>query len=398
LTGRFFKLERARIGRAFDRDHASTTRQEETAYMSHSAPRIRFAWLVATFSLLAVLLYPSGSHGAADDQLSTIVLTLGGDVMLARDVRQAIRDRGAEYIWGDALNWLVTADATLVNLECVIATHGTPFHPPRVFYFRADPAGLEALRVAGVDAVSLANNHSMDFSAEGLMDTTRHLQDAGIVFAGAGENREQAVRPVVFQAGSLKIGLVAFADHYAEYAATAEQPGINYVDLRKPDDGLQRIGAAIATARNQGADLVIISAHWGPNFTRRPEAHIRAFAHALVDLGADLIHGHSAHIFQGIEFYRGRPIFYGLGELIDDYYVDPRFHNDQQLLAQVSVSAQGIESIMLVPLLIANKQVNVTHGNIADDIHLRMRDLSAEYGTHIDKLPDGRLQVRLPDN
>lgn len=366
--------------------------------MSRPAPQIRVLKLAAMLALLTVLVWPFAVSGTRENHVSTIVLALGGDVMLARGVRQAIHHRGPKYIWGDALPWLIGADAALVNLECVIATRGTPFHPRRVFYFRADRQGLEALRVAGIDAVSLANNHSMDFSAPGLMDAMQQLQNVDIVFAGAGADRKQARRPSYFRADNLKIGLVAFADHYAEYAATPERAGINFVDMLEPEEALLRIGEAIAAARSEGADLVIVSAHWGPNFVRRPSADIEAFAHALVEKGADLIHGHSAHIFQGIELYRGRPIFYGLGGLIDDYYVDPRYRNDQQLLARVFISARGIEAITLVPLLIADQQVNIAHGEIADGIYERMKDLSAEFGTQIDRLPDGQLQVRLADD
>jgi poly-gamma-glutamate synthesis protein (capsule biosynthesis protein) len=139
----------------------------------------------------------------------------------------------------------------------------------------------------------------------------------------------------------------------------------------------------IQAARDAGADLVVFSIHWGPNMRQVPSPGFVTFAHAVMDAGADIFHGHSAHIFQGIEIYKGKPILYDTGDLIDDYYVDPKLRNDQQLLFLLTATSQGVERIELIPLLISYMQVNRATGDDFDEIAERIRRLSADMGTEI---------------
>ncbi|MHC4306199.1 MAG: CapA family protein [Planctomycetota bacterium] len=312
-----------------------------------------------------------------------VTLAFGGDVMLGRIVNATIQERGARYVWGDTLPVLRATDATLVNLECVIAAGGEPFRPRRVFYFRGDPRVVEALTVAGIDYVSLANNHAMDFRAEALLETMHHLDRHGIAHAGAGATLAEAARPALIEAGDLKIGVVAFADHFREYGADADSPGTNVIEIDLGDRTLGRVRAAIRAARGQGADLVVFSIHWGPNMRTAPTASFVEFAHAVMDSGADIFHGHSAHLFQGVEIYKGKVILFDTGDLIDDYYVDPKLRNDQQLLFVVTVTERGISRVDLIPLHIDRMRVNLARGEIFETIRDRIRRLSKPFGTEI---------------
>lgn len=324
----------------------------------------------------------------------TITLALAGDVMLGRLVNATIRAEGPLYPWGDVIPLVREADLSLVNLECVIAESGEPFTPHRVFYFKADPEAIEVLTLAGVDYVTLSNNHALDFQAPALLETIAHLDEHGIAHAGAGGNVEEASQYALLEAKGIKVGVVAFADHYQEYAATESSPGTNIIPITVDERHFHRVRESIETVRAAGADLVVFSIHWGPNMRHVPSQDFKDFAHAVMDAGADIFHGHSPHVFQGIEIYEGKPIFYDTGDLIDDYYVDESHKNDQQLLFLVYVTCDGAERIELVPLLISYMQVNRATGPVFDEIYERIDGLSKAMGTEIERERD-RLVIDL---
>jgi poly-gamma-glutamate synthesis protein (capsule biosynthesis protein) len=121
---------------------------------------------------------------------------------------------------------------------------------------------------------------------------------------------------------------------------------------------------------------------------RHPTRQFVDFAHAVVDLGVDVFHGHSAHIFQGIEVHRGKPIMYDTGDFIDDYYVGPE-RNDQTFLFLVKAGRNGVVEIELVPALISRCQVNLARGRDAEDICRKMEVLSREMGTEVETEKNG---------
>src|SRR5918997_773806 len=140
-----------------------------------------------------------------------ITIALTGDVMLGRGVNETLRGVRPEEPWGDTLPLLLSADLRIINLECAITEHKQPWsRTPKVFHFRADPVAIEVLRAARIDACSLANNHTLDFEEQGLLDTLDHPQAAGVRYAGAGGNLEEAARPVLLDGG---LALVAFTDN-----------------------------------------------------------------------------------------------------------------------------------------------------------------------------------------
>jgi poly-gamma-glutamate synthesis protein (capsule biosynthesis protein) len=223
----------------------------------------------------------------------------------------------------------------------------------------------------------------MDYQGPALLETIEHLDERGIAHAGAGGNLQEAGQFALLEAGGIKVGVVAFADHFQEYAATQTDPGTNIIPITLEEPHFSRVEEGIQAARAAGADLVVFSIHWGPNMRHVPPQHFKDFARAVIDTGADVFHGHSAHVFQGIEIYRGKPILYDTGDLIDDYYVDIVHKNDQQFLFLVTATQGGVERIELVPVLISNAQVNTAHGAVVDETYDRMSKLSADMGTEI---------------
>jgi poly-gamma-glutamate synthesis protein (capsule biosynthesis protein) len=309
--------------------------------------------------------------------------------MLGRGVNETLRDVRPGEPWGDVLPLLLSADLRIINLECAITGHKRPWsRTPKVFHFRADPVAVEVLRTARVDACSLANNHTLDFEEEGLLDTLRYLDEAGIRHAGAGHNREEAARPAVLDVSPERVALVAFTDNEPPFAAGPGKAGTNYLPVSMEPEALDRVEEAIGAAREAGVEIVVFSNHWGPNMVERPPELFRRFARAVVDRGADVYFGHSAHIFQGIEIYRGKPILYDTGDFIDDYAVDPRLRNDRSFLFNVTAEDGELRRLELFPVSLPYARVELARGAEREAILGRMEGLSAEMGTTIVRRED----------
>ena len=267
---------------------------------------------------------PARVRGDADAWLGFV-----GDTMLGRSVDErwagsesADAARDPTGVWGSTLPALRRLDGLFLNLECSVSTRGERT-PDRGYYFRADPAwALPALSAAGTAFASLANNHLLDFGPTALTDTVDHLDGTGIATAGAGRDRAAAFEPAVTSAGALDVGVIALTDQSRSYRAGPDGAGTAWLPLdpERPETR-ERVEAILESVYRHDPDLVVASLHWGPNWEVRPSPTQRRFARWLVDRGVDVVHGHSAHVVQGIEVYRGRPILYDLGDYVDDYVV-----------------------------------------------------------------------------
>lgn len=320
----------------------------------------------------------------------TVRLVCLGDVMLARGVSHILVDAEPASLWGDLHPLLAEGDIRLANLECCISERGRPFEPPRVFSFRAIPKAMDVLKAAGIDVVTLANNHSLDWGEEALLDTLDRLDSAGIGWVGAGRTLEEASRPCMVAAGGSKIGVVAFADHYPEYAADSGKAGTFVVEIGP--NGVTEVQHAVRAARNRGADLVVVTAHWGPNMRTHPPEQFRRFARSILDAGADLWFGHSAHVFQGVEFYRDRPIIYDGGDFLDDYAVDRHLRNDRSLLWRIGWN-EGPPLVEAFPVELSFARTSRASPQAFEWIAERLAGLSEQMGSTLDRLED-RLVLR----
>jgi poly-gamma-glutamate capsule biosynthesis protein CapA/YwtB (metallophosphatase superfamily) len=297
--------------------------------------------------------------------------------MLGRGVARAIEERGPRSLVApEVVAAAAEADLFVVNLECCISARGTPWPDPhKPFFFRAPPAGADAVAHLGVDCVTLANNHALDFGREALLDTFEHLRSVGVRWVGAGTNEAEARAPVVLESGGLRLAVVAVSDHPAEYAARGDRAGIAFAELaggRLPD-------WLAASPRALDADAVLVTPHWGPNMTARPTAHVRAAAAALVDAGATLVAGHSAHVFHGV----ARAVLYDLGDFLDDYAVHKTLRNDLGLLFLVTLDERGPVRLEAVPLQLDFCHTRLATGEDAAWIARRFERACAELGTEV---------------
>jgi poly-gamma-glutamate capsule biosynthesis protein CapA/YwtB (metallophosphatase superfamily) len=309
--------------------------------------------------------------------------------MLGRGVADALREIEPPAVWTPELRAVLAGcDVVLANLECCISERGEPttLVPRKPFFFRAPPQAVESLHAARVGAVTLANNHALDFGPDALLDTFDHLGAGGIEAAGAGRSRADARRGAVLRAGGTSVGLLSVSDHPREYAA--DGLGIAYADLRHgPPDWLLE---ELERLRGE-ADLAVVSPHWGPNMTTEPARWQLRCAAALIEAGADLVAGHSAHVFHGIGSERGRPLLYDLGDALDDYAVDGTLRNDLGVLALWRPWAEP--ELELVGLRLDFCRTDLARGADADWIADRLTRACADLGTRADRVSTERVVV-----
>ena len=206
-------------------------------------------------------------------------VALAGDTMLGRRVGDTLAEQPpASLVAPEVVEATREADLVVLNLECCISERGEPWpDPAKPFFFRAPPVAVELLSLLGVDCVTLANNHALDFGAVALLDTLEHLRSARIAWVGAGESLDAARAAVVLERRGFRLAVAAVADHPAAYAASEDRPGIAYADLAHGGPPAWLLEAAAG----RGADATLVSPHWGPNMTQEPKPHVRATAAAL---------------------------------------------------------------------------------------------------------------------
>jgi len=314
-------------------------------------------------------------------------LALAGDTMLGRGVARALAaGPPARLVAPEVAELMRAADLVVVNLECCVSDRGRRWDAPgKPFHFRAPPSAVELLALLGVGCVTLANNHALDYGPEALLDTLDHLAGAGIAAVGAGPALDEARRPVILDAAGLRVAVVGATDHPADFAAGPARPGVAYADLA---DGVPEWLLAAVRDAAAHADAVLVTPHWGPNMTRAPVPHVRRAAAALVEAGATLVAGHSAHLPHGV----GGRVLYDLGDFLDDYAVDPRLRNDLGLLFLVTVDGGGPVGLEAVPLKLDFCRTSLAAGTDAAWMRRRFRDACAALGTDVAEA-DGRLVV-----
>jgi poly-gamma-glutamate synthesis protein (capsule biosynthesis protein) len=311
----------------------------------------------------------------------TVTVALAGDTMLGRGVARVLTTSPPQALVAPEVRAAMDqADLVVLNLECCISERGRPWDAPgKPFFFRAPPRAVELLVLLGVDCVTLANNHALDYGVDALLDTLVHLDAAGIAVVGAGADLEQARQPAVLGASGLRVAVVGVTDHPPDFSAGPDRPGVAFADLGRavPDWLLQTVRAA-------DADVLLASPHWGPNMTTAPVGHVRRAATALVDAGATLVAGHSAHVPHGVA---GR-VLYDLGDFLDDYRVDPRLRNDLGLLFLVSLDAGGPVRLEALPLKLDFCHTRLAAGEDAAWMRHRFRAACATLGTTVEQATD----------
>ncbi len=241
----------------------------------------------------------------------TVRIIFGGDVMLARKVGEQIEKSNPDYPWLGIKKYLSQADIAVVNFECVVGTQQR--HIDKKWVFEAKPAVLAGLKKAGIDCVSLANNHNYDYFSAGVVETVDSVRSAGIVPVGAGRNAEEFFAPRSFYVRGNWFAIIGLNDTQAGYWNN-DKPGCAPT--------WKAFGESLAVEqiramKKLGANVIVFE-HWGWEYDTIPRKRQVELAHKFIDAGASAVIGSHPHRLQGIEFYGGAVIAYSLGNLIFD--------------------------------------------------------------------------------
>jgi poly-gamma-glutamate capsule biosynthesis protein CapA/YwtB (metallophosphatase superfamily) len=277
---------------------------------------------------------PSASLSPA---ASDITLAFGGDVHFAGRTLDLLNN--PQTAFGRMAPVLSRADLAFVNLETAVTERGTP--EPKEFLFRAPASAYAAVKAAGIDAVSIANNHALDYGQVGLADTLDNARRSAIPALGGGP-AAQAYRPWITEVRGTRIAVIALShvdELWQRWEATDTRPGLAM--LRNPLRAL----AAVKLARTQ-ADVVVVMLHWGPEYADCPNAELKTLAAQLIEAGADLLVGGHQHLLLGAGWQGGAYVAYGMGNFL--WWRNDALSNDTGVL-WVTIHDRKLTAASLVP-------------------------------------------------
>ena len=304
-------------------------------------------------TVLAVSLLALSLPGWAE-KAEEIRLIFTGDILMDRGVRTEIARHGADHLFTEAVDSVFrSADVVVGNLECPATDIKAPVH--KKFIFRAEPQWLHTLKQHGFTHLNLANNHSIDQGRRGLMDTRRNIIKAGMVPVGADSTMAAASQPVLLAQTPRKVWLVASLRLALEnYAYLPAKPCVS----QEPMDSLLMQVSRIK--KDDPSAVVIVSFHWGGEHTLEPVPSQRLEARGLIDAGADALICHHTHTLQSVEHYRGKPIYYSIGNFIFD---QQKPLNSKAAMVQLTITAADVQEKMIpveirrcVPYIIENEK------------------------------------------
>ena len=270
-----------------------------------------------------------------------VTIAFGGDIHFESYLRTGLVDRPFELL-DPVAELMAGADIAVANLETTITERGTPVE--KAFNFRAPPVAFDALRAAGIDVVSMANNHGLDYGLEGLEDSLRSAEDADFPVIGIGRNADEAYAPWSTEVNGQRVAIIAAtqvldASLVTAWTATDDQPGLASAKDR------ERLVEAVEAARADH-DTVVVFLHWGIEGQTCPAARQVELSDRLIDAGADLVVGGHAHRLQGGGRKGEALVHYGLGNFV--FYTDSGPGTDSGVLL-VTVDGRTVDDYEWVP-------------------------------------------------
>ena len=286
----------------------------------------------------------AGVATASGERPDGVELVLVGDIMLSRNVARSLEARNLafSYPFMALAEYTQGADIAFGNVECPISDQGSALEGKK-YLFRAPPEAAVGLAAAGFDVVSLANNHTLDYGADALADTERHLAAAGVQYVGLVTN-DLPQSPLTTTVEGVRIAFLAYADPEApwaypkEFEAYSKRPAAARKELIQGD--LMRL---------QGrADVIVVSLHWGTEYSGEPDLRQRELGRWLIEQGVDVVAGHHPHVQQEPEWYGNGLIIYSMGNYVFDQWTRPQTRISR--LYRVVVTADGVQHAEYLPV------------------------------------------------
>ena len=303
-----------------------------------------------------------------------VTMVFSGDILLSSYVLNNYENSGMNGILSEELlSEMQNADITMVNEEFPFSTRGTQAQDKQ-FTFRVDPSYVKILQEMGIDVVTLANNHALDYGKEALSDTFETLDGAGIAYVGAGESKERAAEPYVVEMNGKTFGFLAASRVIPEVSWNIDnqQPG-----MLCTYDSTQLCKAIQET--KETCDYVVVYVHWGIERENTPQDYQRQLGKAYIDAGADMVIGSHPHVLQGIEYYNGKPIVYSLGNYIFNQEIG------STVLLKATVSPENETTLKLVPAYASGAKTQKKDETGSAELYQFMEEIS--YGISV--LEDG---------
>lgn len=277
-----------------------------------------------------------------NDEIEEVLIHFAGDTIFSNKVATKLEQKGYDFPYVHVRELFLKDDLTIVNLETPVTERGIEAEN-KTFVFKSSPKALPEMAKAGIDAVNLANNHSLDQGVEGLLDTMEHLDNNQILHVGAGKDREDAYAPIYVERKGIKIAICGFSRVIPEsgWAAGKKKAGVAVsYDSKLAVESIQEA--------HQHADLVFVVVHWGKERVTELEEHQSTLAREYIDAGADLVIGGHPHVMQGIEKYKDKWIVYSTGNFIFSKSNDPKTWDTA--IFQAKCTRDGHCDLSLIPM------------------------------------------------
>lgn len=292
-------------------------------------------------------------------------LLFAGDVLISSRIQNYYNAEGVVRIVSEELlQEMKNADILMLNNEFPFSNRGTPMEDKQ-FTFQCEPQYVSVLKELGVDIVSLANNHTLDYGREALSDTFETLEEAGILYAGAGETRERAEQVQIVEVNGKKFGFIAASRviPVTDWDVRNRIPGMftAYDDTRLTE---------VVTEAEKECDFVTVFLHWGIEYEEYPQEYQRTIAKNCFQAGADAVIGAHTHCLQGIEFMDGKPVYYSLGNYIFADSVD------KSAAVKITIAEDNTVTYELLPVCTINGTTQIMKEDAKEALFQYMEDIS----------------------